>query len=382
MKSTLFNFATLCLFSLVNGQTSSEGNSYNLLIGTYTQPGKSDGIYVYKFNADTGEFSYLSEASGIKNPSYLTVSKDKRYVYSVNEIGNGNGGASAFSFDPVSGKIDFINYQASGGNGPCYISVDDQNRFAFVANYGGGSLAAIPINRDGSLGLAIQSIRHGGGSSVARSQDRPHVHSTVLSPDNRFLFASDLGTDKVNIYRVDYSKPNPLTSANPEYTSVEAGSGPRHFVFHPNGKFAYLIKEIDGSVTVFDYKDGKLSEKQSVILTPSNYKSENGTPDSADIHISPDGKFLYGSLRSNINELVIYAIGSDGKLLFAGRQSTLGKNPRNFAIDPTGNFLLVGNSGDDEIVIFRRDQKAGLLKDTGKRIEVGAPVCLKFVAMH
>ena len=381
MKTLFTIIVTICMFPMVNSQTSSKDKNYNLLIGTYTQPGKSDGIYVYKFNVETGESSYRSEVSGIKNPTYLTVSKDKKHVYSVNEIGNGNGGASSFSFDPASGKIDFINHQVSGGNGPCYISVDDQNKFVFVANYGGGSLGAIPINQDGSLGLAIQSIRHGGGSNIARSQDRPHVHSTVLSPDGRFLFASDLGTDKVNIYKVDYDKPNPLTSGNPEYTSVEAGSGPRHFVFHPNGKFAYLIQEIAGSVDVFDYNDGKLIEKQSVTLTSSKFNSKDGTPDSADIHISPDGKFLYGSLRSNINELVIFAIGVDGKLDFIGRQSTLGKNPRNFAIDPTGNFLLVGNSGDDEIVIFKRDKKTGLLKDSGKRIQVGAPVCLKFVAM-
>lgn len=378
MKILCTIIVTVCMFPSVNCQTSSLDKNYNLLIGTYTKPGKSDGLYVYKFNVGTGEFSYSAEALGIKNPSYLTVSKDKKHVYSVNEIGNGNGGASAFSFDPTSGKIDFINYQSSGGNGPCYISVDDQNKFAFVANYGGGSLAAIPINQDGSLGSSIQSIRHGGGS-IARNQDRPHVHSTVLSPDNRFLFASDLGTDKVNIYKVELDKPNPLTSGSPEYISVTAGSGPRHFVFHPNGKFAYLIQEIGGLATVFDYNDGKLKEKQSVTLTSSTYSSTNGTPDSADIHISPDGKFLYGSLRGNINELVIYAIGNDGKLDFVGRQPTLGKNPRNFVIDPTGNFLLVGNSSDDEIVIFKRNQKTGLLKDTGKRIQIGAPVCLKFV---
>ena len=380
MKTLFTIIVTICIFPMVNCQTTSMDKNYNLLIGTYTKPGKSNGIYVYKFNTETGEFSYRTEASGIKNPSYLTVSKDKKHVYSVNEIGEGNGGASAFSFNPASGQIDFINYQSSGGNGPCYISVDDQNKFAFVANYSGGSLAAIPINQDGSLGSSIQSIRHGGGS-ITPNQDRPHVHATVLSPDNRFLFAPDLGTDKVNIYKVDLDKPNPLTSASPEYTSVVAGSGPRHFIFHPNAKFAYLIQEIGGLATVFDYNDGKLSEKQSIILTSSAFNNTDGTPDSADIHISPDGKFLYGSLRGNINELVIYAIGADGKLDFIGRQSTLGKNPRNFVIDPTGNFLLVGNSSDDEIVIFKRDKKTGLLKDTGKRIQVGAPVCLKFVAM-
>ncbi len=362
------------MFHLAKAQNSSD-NEFNLLIGTYTKPGKSDGIYVYKFNSVTGEFSNRSQASGIKNPSFLTVSKDRKHVYSVSEVGDGEGGVSAFSFDPATGKLEFLNSASSGGDGPCYVSVDDKNKFVFVGNYSGGSLSAIPVNADGSLGSDIQSIQHK-GSSILKNQDKPHVHATVLSPDNNYLYVPDLGTDKVNIYNVDITKSAPLTLANPAFASVDAGNGPRHFTFHPNGKFAYLIQEMTGNVEVFGYKKGKLYPKQSVALPPQGYK---GPIDAADIHISPDGQFLYGSLRGDIDEVVIYKIDRKGKLTFVGRQSTLGKNPRNFAIDPTGNFLLVGNGGSDEIVIFKRNKETGLLTPTGKTIKVGAPVCLKFV---
>lgn len=381
MKTTLFLCLIIGFQTLVEGQTEANDTMYNLLVGTYTEPGKSEGIYVYRFNSETGDFKYRAKAAGIKNPSYLTVSKDGKFVYSVNEVGDGNGGVSAFSFDSSIGRLDFINRVSSGGDSPCYISVDDKNNYVFVGNYGGGSLSAVPIKTEGSLGPDLQTIQHR-GNSVGRGQDKPHVHAAVLSPDGRYLFVPDLGTDKVNIYTVDFGKSNPLAPADPAFISVKSGSGPRHFTFHPNGKFAYLIQEITGEVTVFDYKNGKLTTKQSVTLGSGSYKEKGDTAAAADIHISPDGKFLYGSLRGTTNELVIYAIDNKGKLNIKGRQSTLGKTPRNFAIDPTGNFLLVGNSGDDKIVIFKRNKKTGMLTPTGDKIQVGAPVCLKFVALN
>lgn len=376
MKTTLVLLIIMCLFSFAQGQTPSD-KIFNLLIGTYTEPGKSEGIYVYTFNSKTGDFSYKAKATGIKNPSFLTVSKDRKYVYSVSEVGDGQGSVSAYSFDSSTGKLDFINRAPSGGDGPCYVSVDDNNKYVFVGNYGGGSLSAIPTNADGSLGSDRQSIQHE-GSSIHSHQDKPHVHATVLSEDNRYLFVPDLGTDEVNIYHVDVTQTRPLTLAEPAFVKVKAGSGPRHFTFHLSGKWAYVIQELLGMVTVFDYEEGKLNAKQSVTLPSPSF---SGAIDAADIHISPDGKFLYGSLRGDINELVIYGIDKQGKLTYAGRQSTLGKTPRNFAIDPTGNFILVGNSGSDEIIIFKRNQETGLLTPTGKNIPVGAPVCLKFVTI-
>jgi 6-phosphogluconolactonase len=367
----------MCVFSPVQAQNSSS-NIYHLLIGTYTSPGKSNGIYVYNFNSETGEFKYNTEVPGIKNPSFLDITKDRKHVYSVSEVGDGNGSVSAYAFDSSTGKLKYLNDVSSGGNGPCYVSVDDNNKFVFSGNYGGGSLSAIPINSDGTLGPDIQAIQHQGSSINKGNQDRPHVHATVISPDNNYLFVPDLGTDKINIYKIDVTKSKPLTPATPAFASVKAGSGPRHFAFHPNGHFAYVIQEITGQVTLFDYKDGKIKSRQSVTLPPANF---SGSIDAADIHISPDGKFLYGSLRGDINELVIYSIKKNGELTYVGRQSTLGKSPRNFAIDPTGNFLLVGNHRSDEIIIFKRDQKTGLLKATGNKIDIGSPVCLKFVTI-
>jgi len=357
---------------MVQAQTNK---FYNLLVGTYSSD-KSNGIYVYSFNTETGEFSSKSVGEGIRNPSYLTISKDRKHVYSVSEGREGT--ISSFSFNPATGQLTFLNSAPSGGNGPCYVSVDDNNKFVFAGNYGGGSLAAIPINADGSLNSEIQSIQHE-GKSVKPNQDKPHVHATVLSKDNKFLFVPDLGTDKVNIYAVDVTKAKPLSPASPAFASIAVGGGPRHFDFHPNGKFAYVIHENTGEITVFDYSKGQLKEKQRVSMPVAGY---SGDIHAADIHVSPDGKFLYGSMRAEINELGIYAIAKDGTLKFVGRQSTMGKIPRNFAIDPTGNFLLVGNQNSDEIVIFKRDKKSGLLTDTGKRISVGKPVCLKFVAIN
>lgn len=374
MNYGIIVLATLFMFQPAQGQDSS-GKEFNLLVGTYTEPGKSDGIYVYGFNSGTGDFSYRAEATGIKNPSFLTVSKDRKHVYSVSEVGDGKGAVSAFSFDPATGNLDFLNSASSGGDGPCYVSVDDRNEYVFVGNYSGGSLSAIPIDANGSLGSDIQSIQHN-GNSILKNQKKPHVHATVLSPDGRNLYVPDLGTDKVYIYNVNLTRSAPLTPADPPFINVGAGNGPRHFTFHPNGRFAYLIQEMTGIVIVFDYDGGELQAKQSVTMPPKGYK---GPIDAADIHISPDGEFLYGSLRGDIDEVVIYKIDGKGKLTYAGRQSTLGKNPRNFAIDPTGNFLLVANGGSDEIVIFERNKQTGLLVPTGKTIKVGAPVCLIFV---
>jgi 6-phosphogluconolactonase len=223
-----------------------------------------------------------------------------------------------------------------------------------------------------------QLIKHEGSSINKSRQQSPHVHSTVLSPDNKYLMTPDLGTDKVYIYNFDRTNTaNPLTPSVPAFVNVKAGSGPRHLVFHPNKKFAYLIHEMEGMITVFDYKNGKLTEKQTITMLPAGFSGRIGA---ADIHISPDGRFLYGSNRDDANEIVIYSIKKDGTLTYTGRQSTLGKSPRNFVIDPTGNFLLVANQNSDNILIFRRDKKTGLLTPLDKNIQIGAPVCLKFVS--
>lgn len=376
MKTAIALIFVLCAVNLVHSQNSNK--TYTLLIGTYTSSSAKDGIYVYDFNSQTGEVNLKSKVSGEENPSYLAISKDGQHVYAVNEVKNG--GICSFRFNPASGKLTFLNRVSSGGDSPCYVSVDDKNKYVFAGNYGSGSLAAIPIKEDGSLGTDPQFIQHEGSSIDKGRQKGPHVHCTVLSPDNHYLLTSDLGTDQVSIYQFDASRVSqPLSPADPAFVAVKAGSGPRHLTFHPNSKFAYLIHEMEGMISVFDYKKGKLIEKQTITMISPDFKGRIGA---ADIHVSPDGKFLYGSNRGNANEIVIFAIDKNGKLIYAGRLATQGKAPRNFAIDPSGNFLLVANQDSNEIIIFKRDKKTGLLTPTEVKIQISKPVCLKFVDVN
>lgn len=364
------------MLTLLTFALAQKNKAYHLLIGTYTNEEKTNGIHVFSFNTETGEVKEKSKTLAITNSSYLAISKERKYVYSVSEEGEGKGTVNAFAFDPVKGELKLLNTVTSAGDHPCYVSVDSKNKFVFVGTYSSGTLSAIPVKADGSLSSDIQTIQHSGSSVITDRQEKAHVHAVVLSPDDRCLFVPDLGTDKVNVYSVDVSRPQPLTAVRE--VTVNAGSGPRHITFHPNGKSAFLIQELDATVTSFDYKDGDLTAKQTLTLLSSEFKGDVGA---ADIHVSPDGKFLYGSNRGDANEITIFSIAKNGILKEVGRQSTLGKSPRNFAIDPTGNFLLGANQNSNNVVIFRRDMKTGLLTDTGKRIEIDKPVCLKFVPM-
>jgi 6-phosphogluconolactonase len=376
MRATIAMILVLCFTNLVHGQNKSD-KTYKLIVGTYTSSPTSDGIYVYDFNSQTGDVTLKSKISGVENPSYLTLSRDGKHVYAVNEVKTG--GISSFLFNSVSGALTFVNRVSSGGASPCYVSVDDKNKYVFAANYGSGEMAAVPLKEDGSLGSDIQYIKQEGSSIVKGRQDGPHLHCTVLSPDNRYLLTANLGTDRVSTYLFDASKNSqPLTTAEPAFVTVKAGSGPRHLTFHPNSKFVYLIQELGGMITAFDFKGGKLVEKQTITMLSPEFKGRIGA---ADIHVAPDGKFLYGSNRGDANELVIYSIDKNGKLNYVGRQESIGKAPRNFVIDPSGTFLLVANQDSNEIIIFRRDQKTGMLTSTGGKIQVTKPVCLKFVSM-
>ena len=377
MKTTMILILAICYVGMVWGQIS-KSNQYDLIIGTYTNKDKTSGIHVYTFNSKTGEFSFKSKAQDIPNPSFLVVTTDKKNLYSVSEAGGGNGSVYAYSFDAPSGKLTLLNSVSSGGDGPCYVSVNENKKYVFVGNYGGGSLTAVRVNDDGSLSSDSQTIQNEGSSVYKPNQNKPHVHAAVISPDGHFLLVPDLGTDKINIYNIEEGKAQPLTPAAQPFASVKAGGGPRHLTFSPDGKYAYLVQELDAMVTAFTYDNGKLEAIQSLTMLSDGFKGKVGA---ADIHTSPDGKFLYASNRGEANEIVIYAIDKDGKLKYSGRQSSLGSAPRNFAIDPSGNFLLVANQNSDDIFFFKRDQKTGLLSSTGKKITVSMPVCLKFVSL-
>lgn len=365
--------------SFARQQPADSLSSY-LLVGTYTDTG-SEGIYVYKFNGANGELTPVSTASGLNNPSFLVVAPDKKHVYAVSETGNG-GKVYALSFDRTNGRLTLLNEQPAGGDSPCYINIDSAARNVLVGNYRGGSLSVLPVKEDGSIAAPVQTIQHTGSSIVESRQKEPHVHAVVFSPDGQQLFVPDLGIDKIVVYNYNYENAfQPLTPGTPPAVGIRPGGGPRHLVFHPDGQYAYIVHEISGHITCFDYSSGKLVPFQMVSSVPASYKGDNAS--GADIHISPDGKFLYMSNRGDLNNLAIFRISAgSGKLTLAAHQSTKGKSPRNFMIDPSGDYLLVANQDSNNIVVFKRNKATGRLTATGQEISVPKPVCLKMVEME
>lgn len=366
--------ASILLLSL-----SGIAQKYYLFIGTYTNtPGHSKGIYVYQFNAATGDVKPVSTAN-TENPSYLALAPGGKTVYAVNESGGAKpGSVSAFSFDKSSGQLKFIGKQVSGGDDPCYLSVDARGKWLMAANYSGGSLSALPLRTDGSIGALTQLIRHTGTGPDKSRQEKPHVHSVTFTPDGRFLVAADLGLDKLSIYRFNAdATAHPLTAPRDSAVLVSPASGPRHISFYPGKPWLYVMNEMSGTVDAFHYADGKLSPFQQISSHPEGY---TGTIGSADIHVAPGGKYLYASNRGDADNIVAYSIDSaSGKLSVKGFQSTLGKGPRNFIIDPTGRWLLAANQRTDNIVVFRIDPTTGLLTPSGKQIDIPSPVCLKML---
>lgn len=365
-KGLLIVFAfLLCI------QGEAQENELNLLIGTYTNSCESKGIYVYNFDINTAEFSFKNASSKVVNPSYLTVSKDNQLIYAVNENGD-NSAVSSFKFDAKSGAINLINQQDSKGADPCYIINDEKN--VIVANYSDGNIAVFGKNEDGSLTEAKQIIQHFGKGMNVERQEKSHVHMVHFTPDKKFVLVNDLGKDKVYSYHYDLNSTNePLRIS--DSIAVKSGSGPRHLTFSKDGKKVYLLQELDGSLTTFYYSKGKLKKIDETTILAKDFK---GTISAADIHISPDGKFLYASNRGEANTISIFKIQKNGKLESLGQTSTLGKGPRNFAIDPSGNFLLVAHQYSNDVVIFKRDKTTGKLTDTGKRIQLCSPVCMVF----
>ncbi|MFT3750047.1 MAG: lactonase family protein [Agriterribacter sp.] len=355
---------------------AQQDSLHYLVTGTYTS-GKSEGIYVYLFNSNTGTYKEVSHIK-TSNPSFVAVSADEKFVYAVNENGNkDNGGeVSSFAFDKSTGVLTPVNKQFTIGDAPCYIDLDKTGRWIFVANYSSGTLSVLPVDTSGNIGEATTTIKHEGSGVNKSRQEKPHVHCTYISSDNKWLFVPDLGIDKVMIYAFDAGSGS-LAPGEQPFIKINDGGGPRHIIFHPNNKYAYVIEEMGGAVNAYEYDGGKFKAIQHI---KSVQKTDTGFVGSADIHVSADGKFLYASNRGGFNTLAIYKINQkDGRLTLIGHQKALGDFPRNFAIDPTGKFLLVANQKSDDIIIFKRDMKTGLLTSTGKRISVGNPVCLKWI---
>jgi 6-phosphogluconolactonase len=385
---SVFLFATLTA-GLSFAAPASQSGKYLFYVGTYTndggKPTQSKGIYAYRYDAATGEITSLGLAAETTNPSFVAVHPNGHFLYAVNEVGNykgpNSGGVSAFSIDRATGKLTFLNEVASRGADPCYITVDKTGKYVLVANYTGGSIAVFPILADGKLGEASAFVQHTGHGPDPKRQEGPHAHSIDLSPDNRFAYVDDLGLDEVLVYKFDSNKGS-LTPNDPPFAKpqVEA-SGPRHFALRPDGKFAYVVSEMKGTVTVFsnDAKTGTLHPLQTISTLPKDFK---GDIEDAEIEIHPSGKFLYASNRGDGNSIAVFAIDpGKGTLTLVDIAPTQGKTPRNFKIDPTGKLLFAENSGSNDIVVFRIDEKTGKLTPTGKTLDVVSPVCLRFLGI-
>jgi len=343
-------------------------------IGTYTKGGLSEGIYRSELDVQSGAIKDCILAAKAVNPSFLTSDKDGRFVYAVSES-DGQGAVEAFKIDKASGSLEFINRRPSGGSSACYVSIDMTGKYLFAANYGSGTVSVTPIKQDGSLAETSCLVQHQ-GETVADKTRSPHAHSVKVSSDNRFVFVADLGLDKVMIYGFDAEK-GVISPGEPAFVKLKDGSGPRHFVFAPNGKYMYVINELGGTIAVltYDAAAGALSEVQTISTLPAGLGGWNAC---AEVCIDPQGRFLYGSNRGH-NSIAVFSINqSDGMLKAVQCQAEGIDTPRNFCIDPTGKFCLVANQKSDCIIVFKINPQTGALEPTEYKIKVDKPVCIRF----
>jgi 6-phosphogluconolactonase len=387
MRRLCNSLLAVCLGLLVLSPLCSAvaDGKYLFYVGTYTEQTTSHGIYAFRYDADTGEIKPLGMAAETTNPSWLAITPNGKFLYAVNEVGNykgpNSGGVSAFSIDRATGKLTFLNEVASRGSDPCYVTVDKTGKWVLVANYTGGSIAVFPVLADGKLGEASDFVQYTGHGADPKRQEGPHAHSIDLTPTDRFAFVDDLGLDELLLYKFDSNK-GTLTSNDPPFVKFDPETGPRHFVLNPNGKFAYVIGEMRGTVTVLQSgrKAGEFEIVQTISTLPADYSGEK---EDAEIAVHPSGKFLYASNRGDGNSIAVFAIDSaKGTFTTVEYASTQGKTPRSFAIDPTGKFLFAANQKSNNIVVFMIDATTGRLTPTGKVLDVPSPVCVKFLALE
>ncbi len=377
---TFFRITTLIALGLATtlGQANAAPTRALVCFGSYSTPDK-ESVHLFQLNLQDGSLKKLNAVDGLTNPSFLKIHPNGKYLYTVNEVstfdGKRSGGVTAFALDFKRGKLNKINQQPSGDTGPCHLTVDATGKYVLVAHYGGGSTSVLPIKNDGSIEAVVSQIKHK-GSSVTPRQKAPHAHSIHLGPNNKFAFAPDLGIDKVLVFSFD-EKTGAIAETKFDGAKLEPGSGPRHFGFHPDGKFAYVINELKQTVTAFRYRArrGRLQTLQTVSTVPHPVKGNS----TAEVLVHPTGQFLYGSNRGH-NSIAIFRINEkSGKLTALGHESTRGSTPRNFGIDPTGQFLLAANQQSDNVAVFRINQDTGKLKFTGNEIKLSKPVCVRMI---
>ncbi|HEU4935107.1 MAG TPA: lactonase family protein [Vicinamibacterales bacterium] len=358
------------------------GSSMLVYVGTYTGP-KSKGIYVSRLDTENGTLSPAELAAETTSPSFLAVHPNEKYLYAVNETNtftDETGGVSAFAIDRATGKLQALGTQSSEGAGPAHLTVDKSGRNVLVANYGGGSVAVLPINaKDGKLKSGSALMQHKGHSVNQSRQSEPHAHSITTDPSGRFVYVADLGLDWIVIYQLDERK-GLLTLNEPPNAKVEPGAGPRHFSVHPSGRFGYVINELNCTLTAFtrDANYGGLTQLHTVSALPSTVQMQQGFS-GAELEIHPSGRYLYTSIRGH-NSISVFTIDQNsGRLTYVDNTPTQGNTPRGFGIDPQGKYLVAGNQNSDNVVVFRIDSSTGKLTPTGSKIDIGSPVSFKFV---
>ena len=362
-----------------------------VFIGTYTEPilfgtgailqGKGEGIYIYQFDGTSGSLKLCSVAQSGPNPSYLAFDASRRHLYAVNELktfdGAASGSVSAFEVDAENCTLHFLNRQPTQGTDPCHLIVDKTGKFVLVANYMSGSVCVLPIQQDGSLGNPTDVIQHTGSSVHPTRQKGPHAHGVTMDETGKLMFVPDLGLDRLMIYQFDSAR-GKLEPYRIPYIDLPAGAGPRGFVLHPKVDFAYIVNELNSTVTVFQYQieKGILQEIQTLSTLPEEFKGDSTC---GELQISPSGKFLYASNRGH-NSIAVYTVNQDnGTLTFKGCTGTLGETPRHFIISPEEDYLLAANQDTDNVVIFRIDPLTGELSSSTQNLHVPTPVCVKFM---
>jgi 6-phosphogluconolactonase len=346
-----------------------------VFFGSYNWDKTTEGIYVYQLDSDNGKLTKVTTYTGISNPSYLTISPSGKYIYACTESKTPNGGSvSSYAFDSETKAFTFLNKQDSGGENPVYVSVHKNEKWLVNGNYTDASFSVYPLLENGSIDSIVQNVHFTEGSVYSKRQEKAHIHSAVFNPTCDYIFFPDLGADKIRIYPFNTTKKEPVVTNEASFIKNEPGSGPRHFTFSPNGKFAYCIEEISGTICAFNYTNNVMKKIQR-IATHSEKTNEDF--ESSDIHISPDGKFLYATNRGKKNNIAIYSITENGLLQFIDYQSTHGKHPRSFAITATGNYVIVTNVTTSNVVVFKRNIVTGLLKKVGRKLKIKNVSCVK-----
>lgn len=375
---TRFFFPIMVSAMLSHAIPSTQAEEPLVFISSFAA-GDKGAIHAYQLEPETGALKLIHRTTDVENPFFIAVSRDQKFLYSIHAKtfgGKDPEQVAAYALEGRTGRMKLLNRQSTRGTASCYLDIDATGKSVLVANYTTGNVASLPVKEDGSLGEAASFFQHSGSSVDPARQKEPHAHCFVISPDNKHAFAADLGLDQVLSYRLDAATAK-LSPNQPPFAKSPPGAGPRHLTFHPNGKHVYVINELKNSVTLFDYgaESGTLTERQTISTLPEEFK---GTSHCADLKITPNGRFLYGTNRGH-DSIAAYAIGNDGRLTLIGIEPSLGKGPQNLLIAANGTLLLCANMPGNNVAVFRIDAQSGKLKSVGEPVSIPSPSCIRLL---